>query len=212
MHNDALPAAVIGFGGVHLALRAEAEGIGWLAESGEHAAARRRARLLAQVLAIHHHTEDTLLWPALEERQPGFALTTPELEDQHRRLDEQLVELPGNLAAGGIQAFRSLLEAHLQAEEQRALPVWLASFSAEEHKRFGRMLQRTTPLGDAGLMIAWLLDATPDAALPVARRHIPASLQAIHKLWWRGRYERRWGRMTHERAGQGPLDGLALAS
>jgi hypothetical protein len=88
--------------------------------------------------------------------------------------------------------------------------VWLASFSAEEHKRFGRMLQRTTPLGDAGLMIAWLLDATPDAALPVARRHIPASLHAIHKLWWRGRYERRWGRI--ERTGHGPLDGLALAS
>jgi hypothetical protein len=200
MHNVDLPAAVIGFGGVHLALRAEADGIARLAESGAHGAARRRARLLAQVLAIHHHTEDTLLWPALEERHPGFALTTPELEDQHRRLDEELADLPGDVHL--IEEVQPLLIAHLEAEEQRALPVWLASFSAEEHKRFGRMLQRSTPLADAGLMIAWLLDATPDAALPVARRHIPASLQAIHKLWWRGRYERQWGRMEQ----------LALAS
>src|SRR5436190_1689673 len=157
MHSVDLPAAVIGFGGVHLALRAETEGIARLAEEGERTAAARRARLLGRVLAIHHHTEDTLLWPALEERHPGFALTTPELEDQHRRLDEVLTGLPWRVAdPAAVDGFGKLLEEHLQAEEQRALPVWLASFSADEHKQFGRMLQRSTPLGNAGLMLSWL--------------------------------------------------------
>ena len=61
-----LPSAVMGFAGVHLALRAEAAGIAHLVAEGDDHQARRRAALLGRVLSAHHRTEDHLLWPALE--------------------------------------------------------------------------------------------------------------------------------------------------
>ena len=157
-----LPAAVMGFAGVHLALRAEATGIARLVAEGDDHQARRRAALLGRVLTAHHRTEDHLLWPAIEARQPGFTMTTVELEGQH--------------------------------EEQRALPVWLASFDAADHERFGRLLRRSTPLGEAGTMISWLLDATPATVHPAARAHLPAPFRVAHRFWWRHRYEGRYGR------------------
>lgn len=187
-----LPAAVMGFAGVHLALRAEAAGIAQLVDGGHDRLARQRAALLSRVLAAHHRTEDRLLWPALEERQPGFAVTTVELEEQHRVLDERLAALRHD--PGSITELRPVLEGHLSDEEQRALPVWLASFDAADHERFGRLLRRSTPLGEAGTMISWLLDATPEAVHPAARAHLPAPFRLAHRFWWRHRYDRRYGR------------------
>ena len=187
-----LPSAVMGFAGVHLALRAEAAGIARLVDDGDDRLARRRAALLCRVLTAHHRTEDRLLWPAIEARQPGFAMTTVELEGQHRRLDELMVALPHDPAT--IGAFGPVLEQHLQDEEQRALPAWLASFDAADHERFGRLLRRSTPLGEAGTMISWLLDATPAAVHPAARAHLPAPFRMAHRFWWRHRYEGRYGR------------------
>ena len=187
-----LPSAVMGFAGVHLALRAEAAGIAHLVAEGDDRLARRRAALLCRVLTAHHRTEDTLLWPAIEARQPGFTMTTVELEGQHRVLDELMEGLRRDPAT--IEAAGAFLEQHLQDEEQRALPVWLASFDAADHERFGRLLRRSTPLGEAGTMISWLLDATPATVHPAARAHLPAPFRMAHRFWWRHRYEGRYGR------------------
>ena len=187
-----LPSAVMGFAGVHLALRAEAAGIAHLVAEGDDLQARRRAALLCRVLTAHHRTEDTLLWPAIEARQPGFTMTTIELEEQHRELDELMAGLRHDPAT--IDAAGSFLEQHLQDEEQRALPVWLASFDAADHERFGRLLRRSTPLGEAGTMISWLLDATPATVHSAARAHLPASFWMVYWFWWRHRYEGRYGR------------------
>ena len=197
-----LPSAVMGFAGVHIALRAEAAGIVHAVECGDGRRAQRRAALLSRVLAAHHRTEDRLLWPALESRQPGFALTTVELEDQHRHLDALLAVLPDDPAV--IHELEPVLRRHLEDEEQRALPVWLASFDADDHERFGRLLRRSTPLGEAGTMISWLLDATPEAVHPAARAHLPAPFRMAHRFWWRHRYEGRYGR-----AGEGGADSLS---
>jgi Hemerythrin HHE cation binding domain len=89
-----LPAAVVGFVGVHLGLRAEAAHVERLRDAGDLPGARRRARLLGTVLHHHHHAEDTVLFPALTARQPGVAITTAVLEDQHVALDAALAALP----------------------------------------------------------------------------------------------------------------------
>src|SRR5262245_40626120 len=113
-----LPAAVMGFAGVHVALRAEAARPARLVDAGADRRATPRAGLLARVLTAHHRTEDRLLWPALEQRQPGFAATTAEREDQHRTLDRLLAALPGDPAT--IDTAAPVLEQHLRAEEERA--------------------------------------------------------------------------------------------
>jgi hypothetical protein len=189
-----LPRAVVGFVGVHLGLRAEAAHVERLRDTGDLAGARRRAHLLATVLHHHHRAEDTVLFPALVERQPGVAVSTNELEDQHAALGVALGALPGDLDTAGD--VRRLIEGHLVAEEQHVLPVWMASFTDAEHERFATSLRRATPLRDAGLMISWLLDTAPDGAFDVAWDQVPPALRLAHRAWWRRRYEQRFGRIT----------------
>jgi hypothetical protein len=193
MNGLFLPDAVAGFLGMHLALRAEAGDLGALVDAGGDAVViGRRAELLGRVLLAHHTTEDRLLWPALEERQPGFEVTTEVLEDQHLRLDLALAELRSDPTT--IADVRALLEEHLGAEEQHALPVWLASFTAEEHDEFGRRLRQSTPIRQISLLVPWLLDAAPAETVGLAWNQMPKPMRAVYRLWWKRAYERRWGR------------------
>jgi hypothetical protein len=186
-----LPRAVVGFVGVHLGLRAEAAHVERLRDADDIRGAARRAELLATVLHHHHRAEDTVLFPALTARQPGAAVTTDVLEEQHVALDVALAALPGDLAGAGD--VRRLVEHHLGLEEQHVLPIWMASFTAAEHERFAGSLRRATPVRDAGLMIAWLLDTAPDGAFDVAWDQVPTALRLVHRVWWRRRYERVFG-------------------
>jgi hypothetical protein len=202
-----LPRAVVGFVGVHLGLRTEVAHVERLCDSGDLTGARRRAELLATVLHHHHRAEDTVLFPALVARQPGVAVTTAELEAQHDALDVVLGALPRDLAR--LDEARRLIEAHLGAEEHHVLPIWIASFTADEHERFATSLRRATPLRDAGLMISWLLDTAPDGAEGVAWDQVPPALRLAHRAWWRHRYERRYGRLDPPaQSGQDPLGSM----
>ena len=74
------------------------------------------------------------------------------------------------------------------------LPMWLASFTADEHERFAARLRRATPLRDAGMMISWLLDvaaagrdrrrlgAGPAVAAAAAPGVVAAALRAQLRL------------------------------
>ncbi len=186
-----IPPAVMGFLAVHRALRAETATIEALARTGRTEQARRRARLLARVLGHHHHAEDTLLWPTLLERAPHLGATLARLEQDHVELDDLLARLPDDLDLAG--AVRARLDGHLAAEEEHALPIWLAAFSPAEHERFAATLRRSTPLRDAGLMISWLLDHAPAGMAELATGHLPTPLRLAHQLWWRRTYQWRWG-------------------
>ena len=189
-----LPRAVLGFVGVHLGLRAEVAHVERLLTDGDRLGATRRAQLLATVLHHHHRAEDTVLFPALVERQPGAATTTEELDRQHTELDEALRRLGADIDL--VAATRQLLDTHLLTEEAHVLPLWLDAFTSEEHERFAHRLRRSTPLRDAGLMIAWLLDTAPHGSGEIAWSQVPSSLRMMHRWWWRPRYERAFGRMS----------------
>ena len=205
-----LPRAVVGFVGVHLGLRAEVAHVERRRDLGDLDGARRRAELLATVLHHHHRAEDTVLFPALVARQPGVALSTEALETEHTELDAALAALANDLGAAGD--VRRLVERHLAREEQLVLPVWIASFTADEHERFAGSLRRATPLRDAGLMISWLLDTAPDDAFEVAWSQVPSSLRLLHRMWWRRRYERAFGACaTRPATVSMPLGALAAA-
>jgi hypothetical protein len=186
-----LPAAVLGFMGMHLSIRTEARAIVDAAAAGDLVRAERRARLLGRVVRHHHAAEDNLLFPLLAERRPGFDATTDELERQHADLDRLVRLVPSQL--GLAAELGEMMEAHLQAEEEHVLPVWLATFSEQEHEQFERMLRRSTPMSDVALLVSWLLDTSPSAARDVAAVNIPAPFRFVHRVWWRRTYERDWG-------------------
>jgi len=186
-----LPAAVLGFVGVHLGLRSEAATIDRAVAEGDDQLAARRARLLGRVLGHHHHAEDTVLFPALQARQPGFSTSTAVLDAQHDELLRVVPALADDLALAPHVA--GLLGCHLATEEQLVLPVWMASFDAAEHERFATSLRRSTPIRDAGLMVSWLLDTAPDDTIALAWDQVPPALRFVHRVWWRRRYDRQFG-------------------
>lgn len=186
-----LPDAVLGFCAVHLGLRAETARIAEHLDAGRVDDARRRSQLLARVLAEHHRVEDELLWPALVHRQPGIVATTDGLEAEHELLDAELEALRADPSRIGTVA--DLVDRHLGAEEEHVLPVWLSSFDAAEHERFGERLRRSTPAGSVGLMVTWLLDVTPEPLRPFAMGRLPRAFRLAHQVCWRPTFERRYG-------------------
>ena len=210
-----LPAAVLGFVGVHLGLRSEVATIERATAEGDVELAVRRACLLGRVLGHHHHAEDTVLFPALLARQPGFQTSTAVLDAQHDELLRVVPRLAGDLTLAPDVG--QLLRTHLAAEEQLVLPVWMASFDGAEHERFAASLRRSTPIRDAGLMVSRLLDTAPDEATGLAWDQVPPALRLVHRLWWRRRYDREYGTASSIDQARpevvfGGLGGAALAA
>jgi hypothetical protein len=156
---------------------------------------------------VHHHGEDELLWPALAARDASFAATGDQLAAEHDALDVSIEDLADRFryarrdnVVDAAVATRDALEAHLQAEERDALPVWLASFSPEEHEDFRNRLQRATPLGDVAVMVSWLLDRAQGPARDMVWEQLPGALRALYRWRWRGNFERTYGMARPEEA------------
>ncbi len=108
--------------------------------------------LVGGILHHHHTAEDELVWPLLLERVPEeLAPIVHLMESQHGRVEQLLDEIGPLLAtwrrtAGAIERDRmatlydelyvALVE-HLEAEEQRLLPIAARSVTQDEWERMG---------------------------------------------------------------------------
>jgi hypothetical protein len=116
--------------------------------------------LVGEVLHHHHTAEDELLWPLLLERVPDeLAPLVHLMEAQHGRVEQLLDEITPLLAqwrrtAGATERDRmaelydelyvSLAE-HLDAEEQRLLPIAARTVTQAEWERMGEAARAGTP-------------------------------------------------------------------
>jgi iron-sulfur cluster repair protein YtfE (RIC family) len=123
--------------------------------------------LVDEVLHHHHTAEDDLLWPKLLERVPeDLAPIVHLMESQHARAESLLGEIGPLLAqwrttAGAAERDRlaSLydelsvaLAEHLDAEEQRLLPIAATAVTQDEWEEMGRVARAGTPKGK-GLLV-----------------------------------------------------------
>ena len=191
--------AVLGFVMVHATLRRDVAGVVAAAERESGAELTARLSLFGRVLTVHHRGEDDVLLPTLCARQPGFAACSALIEEQHAGLDEAVRPLGRAVGDRSRDQWvdlasdaQRLLEEHLSTEEQQLLPVWQASFSAADHEEFTRRLRRSTRVRDIGLMVPWLLEATPAEFRQLALSQVPAPTRVVHHLWWRRRFRRNY--------------------
>ena len=175
-------------------------------DTGRSSVVGRHLDFLARSLHHHHHIEDRLLWPLLLERVPDeLAPIVHLMESQHARV-EALVEeihalLPGWTRDADAASARRLadlfdtlyvhLVEHLDAEEERLLPIAARSVTQAEWDEMGATARREAPrresllalgmfqhdgdpeafalmLGDAPPPVRWLL---PRLARRAFRRH-----------------------------------------
>lgn len=126
-----------------------------------------------QQLALHHHHEDELFFPALAARVGADAMHLGELTAQHEALDAALAavcerlaalaDTAGDFAAGraaaasALSAMTGLLSAHLALEEQHALPLFASAMPAAEYKQLEARARRATPRAQARFLIPWVI-------------------------------------------------------
>lgn len=148
---------------------------------------RERAEVVADhlaflTLALHHHhtTEDGYLWPLLLERVPEeLAPIVRLMESQHARVDGLIEEIDAltprlrdtadpevrDRLADLVDTLYVHLAEHLDAEEQRLLPIAARTLTQAEWDRLGEIGRSTSPKGYGMLVMGMFLhDGGPDGA------------------------------------------------
>lgn len=159
-----------------------------------------RARVVADHLDLvdrhlhhHHTTEDRMLWPLLLERVPDeLAPIVHLMESQHTVVEGLLAEISSLLPRWRADAapeardrlaelyddlHRNLVE-HLDAEEQRLLPIATRTVTQEEWDRMGEEGRDSTPRSELSLVFGMLAhDGDPEVvALMLAKAPTPVRL------------------------------------
>jgi iron-sulfur cluster repair protein YtfE (RIC family) len=103
-------------------------------------------------LETHHLSEDEYLWPRLADRTAGQAGAITRMEEQHHRLEELVTQVTGTLnelaadprqplceqVAAQLIELRSVLNAHMDEEENTILPLVTEYLSVAEWEELGK--------------------------------------------------------------------------
>lgn len=156
----------------------------------------------------HHHTgEDDFLWPMLRERAVGQEDVIDQMEVQHAGIDvavQRATEHFEKFAAGGdplakewlidvLRRAAEVLQEHLKAEEDFAMPLVRKYLSAEDWAAFSAyQMQRMSPQELAESM-PWILDEQPASRVEGFLGEIPPEARQVYEQAWLPAYQ---GRMT----------------
>ncbi|MBH5334922.1 hemerythrin domain-containing protein [Streptomyces pactum] len=152
-------------------------------------------------LAAHQMTEDIVLWPAVRAHCRANAWhmrLLDAMEDDHSRLLPLTEQVDDALAGDDRPAVRRSTEdfclfllAHLDREEMEALPLVLATVTAEAWAVFEREQRRQLGAAWAADFYPWLLDGAPEDTRREALRRLPVARRLAFHALWRPRYAQR---------------------
>jgi hypothetical protein len=158
-------------------------------------------------LHVHHTAEDRWLWPALRDKvtQPGEVSVLDSMEAEHRRIDPLLSRVDASLTATGLagladnaSALASMLAAHMEHEEDHALPLVEARLGPAGWAAFGKAAGKSEGLKGAAELFPWMLDgATADTSKRLLGM-LPPPARLLYRTLWRPGYARtpRWSTAT----------------
>jgi iron-sulfur cluster repair protein YtfE (RIC family) len=173
-------------------------------------------------LHVHHTAEDVSLWPLLRERVTASedVAVLDLMEAEHAQLDPLLDRTealllnpgllnpgllnPGLLNPGLLNPGRELadtayalvkgLAAHMEHEEEQALPLIAAHLSVREWAAFGRTSAKIGGVRGLTEFLPWLLDGVPDHDAVRVLGALPPPVRLLYRYVSRRRYARtaRW--------------------
>lgn len=156
----------------------------------------------------HHVAEEAVVYPALLERDPSFAIADDELEGQHRVLADRLTvareSLHGLAAASGgprwererddalaaTRALREIVTTHLDHEEDVAFSRYRRTFTATDFAALGAAAWKL--VGARAVVFAgpWVLDHAGPAERARLLADQPLLLRVLYRLVLRPRFDR----------------------
>lgn len=156
---------------------------------------RERARALQtawanlwELLHMHHHSEDTHIWPYLR----SLGTVDPELADtmeaEHVTMAEamtaatdaidHLVTTPtrdaADAAAERVATAAEVTNRHLEHEERDVMPIIVERMETPEWKAVEKKLRKPPSLSIGGRFFAWVQDGIDDENARALRTYVPA--------------------------------------
>ena len=199
-----LPPAIKGWLGAHVAFRRDADALVAAVnavEPSDNIGAGRLADAFAVTVAMlheHHETEDELIFPELIKRSPAFAGVVMTLSLEHVDVDDVVDDINRDLAmltgkssraievharlTRQVETFRTLVDLHIEVEEEHALPLFLRCFTTDEidaigDEHFAKNADKLT------VMIPWSASAmTPDVVVEMLA-DLPVAVQENFSRW-----------------------------
>ena len=154
-------------------------------------------------LHLHHTAEDRWLWPAVRAKvtRPDEKSVLDAMEAEHLHLEPLLSQVSAALVAndlaglaGGASALAAALTAHMEHEEEYALPLVEAHLGAQGWAAFGKAAGKSTGLKGAAELFPWMLDGAPAATSKRLLSMLPPPARLLYRAVWRPAYARtpRW--------------------
>lgn len=158
-------------------------------------------------LHIHHTAEDRWLWPALRGKvtRPDEVSVLDAMEAEHLGIDPLLSRVDASLTSTGLAglaenagALASALAAHMEHEEDHALPLVEQHLGPEGWAAFGKAAGKSGGLRGAAELFPWILDGAPAHVGARLLGMLPPPARLLYRALWRPGYARtpRWAPAT----------------
>jgi hemerythrin HHE cation binding domain-containing protein len=190
----------------HSAFRRDLHRLTAAVEAGRTAdpAVRSGWATLKNQLYVHHTAEDAWLWPALRDKvtMPSELSVLDMMEAEHARIDPLLAQVDDSLAVAGpadlaasTQALTATLAAHMEHEENHALPLVETYLGPEGWAAFRKAAGRSQGLSGGAELFPWMLDGAGPVTTKRVLSMLPAPARLLYRAVWRPGYARtpRWG-------------------
>ncbi len=151
-------------------------------------------------LNIHHHHEDTFLWPRLRHQtaaNDSAQSMLDEMEYEHGLIDPLFASIDAAFARpedGDVrnttEELISTLSRHLEHEEREAMPLIEEVISDEEWASVVRDIRRATKLSTASEFMPWLMDGTSKDETKAILSIVPPPARLVINKVWRPRYQK----------------------
>jgi hemerythrin-like domain-containing protein len=154
-------------------------------------------------LHVHHTAEDTSLWPPLRQKvtRGGDVAVLDAMEAEHACIDPLLSRLDVSLAASdraglaeNASALAETLAAHMDHEEDQALPLVEAHLGPAGWAAFQKAVGKSQGLRGGAEFFPWMLDGAPADTSKRVLGMLPPPARLLYRAIWRPGYTRtsRW--------------------
>jgi hemerythrin-like domain-containing protein len=151
---------------------------------------------LIGMLHTHHEAEDELLYPKLIERVPDQASMTEEVEHEHELIRKALDAASaacttwrgqpstetGTALAAALDELNSVARLHLDAEEQKIVPLAAVTVTQHEWDALGEHAVARIPRDKKAIAFGMLLEPLDDADRAHMKRVLPPPVRLLYPL------------------------------
>jgi len=146
------------------------------------------------LLHHHHESEDTLLYPILIERAPEQAGTTEEVAHEHLLVHtaidaassacESWRQQPsagtGEALAGSLDELHTVLQPHLDDEEQKVVPLAAVTLTQAEWDAIGEHARASIPRDKMSVAFGMVLEPLNEADRAFMKGQLPAPVRLLY--------------------------------